>query len=448
MFSDIAGYTAIMGRDEKEGLSVRDAHRELLRTLLPGFNGRLLTDLGDGALSSFQSAIDAVNCARAFQAASNSNSQVRIRVGIHVGDVLFSDDTVLGDGVNIASRLVAIAPAGGICISERVYEEIRNQRGMAVRGLGQKYLKNVSRPIGVYLVSEAREGETTTELRVPARRRLPFAAVALAGVAVVAALIYVFTLRRSPGTPPIAESPLAAHIIRSIAVLPLDNYSGDPNQEYFADGMTDELTTDLATISQLRVISRGSVMRFKGQRRPPTPEIAKLLNVDAVIEGSVMRVGERVRISAQLIDAPADKHLWAKSFERDSRDVLTLQDEMASAIAKEVEVQLTPNQQVRLTRAKTVNPAAYDAYLKGRYFVSRPSDDNVTKAIEQFDEAIRLQPNFALAYSGLADTYNWAGANETIITAAAAMTKEKAAAQRAVQLDAGSAEAHTSFGAY
>ena len=202
-----------------------------------------------------------------------------------------------------------------------------------------------------------------------------------------------------------ASSPRAsrrsATIIRSIAVLPLDNYSGDPNQEYFSDGMTDELTTDLANISALRVISRGSVMQYKGAHRPPTPEIAKALNVDAVVEGSVVRVGDKVRINAQLIDAPDDKHLWAKSFERDSRDVLALQDELASAIAKEINVQLTSDEQTRLTSAPVVNPEAHDAYLKGRYFINRPSDENLKKAIAEFEEATRLDPNFAPAYSGL-----------------------------------------------
>src|SRR5260370_10427948 len=152
MFSDIAGYTAIMGRDEQEGLEARNAHRELLRTILPRFNGRLLGGLGDGALSSFHSAIDAVNCARAFQAATGNDPKLRIGVGIHGGDVFFADNTVIGDGVNVASRIVGLAEPGGICISERVYEEIRNQRGMTVRSLGQKTLKNVSRPIHVYQV--------------------------------------------------------------------------------------------------------------------------------------------------------------------------------------------------------------------------------------------------------------------------------------------------------
>jgi adenylate cyclase len=449
MFSDIAGYTAIMGRDEQAGLEARNSHRELLRAILPRFNGRLLGDLGDGALSSFHSAIDAVNCARAFQASTGSNPQFRIRIGIHVGDVLFADDTVVGDGVNIASRIQALAPPGGICISERVYEEIRNQRGMAVKSLGQKNLKNVSRPIGVYVLSDG--ADSSAAAKSPARTsRTKSRVVAMAGAGAIAltALAYVTLTRRSPT--PNSTAPLASnsHVIRSIAVLPLDNYSGDPKQEYFADGMTDELTTDLATISQLRVISRGSVMQFKGDHRPPTPVIAKLLNVDAVVEGSVLREGDKVRITAQLIDARADKHLWARSYERDSRDVLALQDELASAIAKEINVQLTPGEQARLSSAPVVNPTAYDAYLKGRYFFNRPSDENLKKAIAQFEAAIRLDPNFAPAYSGLSDAYLWAGFNEGVFTAAEAMPKAKAAAEKAIQLDDTSAEAHTSLAVY
>jgi TolB-like protein/Tfp pilus assembly protein PilF len=260
--------------------------------------------------------------------------------------------------------------------------------------------------------------------------------------------VYVLATRNR-SAPLATTAPIGGpHVIRSIAVLPLDNYSGDPSQQYFADGMTEELTTDLATISQLRVTSRGSAMQFKGDHRPPTPEIAKLLNVDAVVEGSVLRVGDKVRITAQLIDAPADKHLWAKSYERDSKDVLALQDEVASAIAKEIEVQLTPNEQARLTSAATVNPAAYDAYLKGRYFFDRSSDENLKKAIALYEEAIKLDPNFARAYAGVADAYSWAGWNEGVFTAAEAMIKEKAAAEKAIQLDDNSAEAHASVAAY
>ena len=276
----------------------------------------------------------------------------------------------------------------------------------------------------------------------PLWKRAAWAALAIALASVGYVIATSGLLRPSP------SAPGAATVIRSIAVLPLDNYSGDPNQDYFAEGMTDELTANLATISQLRVISRGSVMQFKGKDRPPTPDIAQRLKVDAVVEGSVSRVGDRVRITAQLIDARADKHLWAKSFDRSSRDVLALQAELASAIAREVNVQLTSSEQTRLTAAQRVNPEAHDAYLKGRYFFNRPSDDNLQKAIAQFEEAVRLSPAFAPAFSGLSDAYLWAGYNEGFLTASEARPKAKAAAEKAVDLDGNSAEAHTSLAVF
>jgi TolB-like protein/Tfp pilus assembly protein PilF len=239
-----------------------------------------------------------------------------------------------------------------------------------------------------------------------------------------------------------------AGAIRSIAVLPLDNYSADSTQDYFAEGMTDELTSDLATISRLRVTSRGSAMQFKGKSRPSTPEIAKALNVDAILEGSVSHSGDRVRITAQLIDARADRHLWAKSFERSSSDVLALQAELASAIAAEINVQLTPSERTRLSDAPSIDPEAHDAYLKGRYFFNRPSDANLQLAIAQFEEAVRLSPTFAPAHAGLSDAYLWAGYNEGFITASEAKPRARAGAERAVELDSNSAEAHTSLAVY
>ncbi|MFI5280815.1 MAG: protein kinase, partial [Gemmatimonadales bacterium] len=242
-----------------------------------------------------------------------------------------------------------------------------------------------------------------------------------------------------------ADSPA---VIRSIAVLPLDNFSGDSTQDYFAEGVTGELTAALATISQLRVTSRGSAMQFHGKSRPPTPVIAKTLDVDAIVEGSVARSGDKVRITAQLIDARADRHLWAKSFERRSGDVLALQAELASAIAHEINVHLEPLEQTRLAAAPSVNPEGHDAYLRGRYFFNRPSDENLRKAIAQFEEAVRLSPTFAPAYSGLSDAYLWAGYNEGFLTAPDARPKAKDAAERAVQLDSNSAEAHTSLATF
>ncbi len=293
------------------------------------------------------------------------------------------------------------------------------------------------------LIRQALE-ELTKPAAVVARPSPVWRLPAFAALVILMGLA-VYLVARSGGLRSAAIDP---HAIRSIAVLPLDNYSGDSSQDYFAEGMTDELTADLANISQLRVISRGSAMQFKGEHRPPTPEIARKLNVDAVVEGSVLRAGDKVRITAELIDARADKHLWAKSFERNSRDVLALQDELASAIANEIHVQLTPSEQSRLTSAPSVNPEAYDAYLQGRYFFNRPSDENLSKAIVKFEEAVKLDPNYAPAFSGLSDAYLWAGYNEGVFTAAEARPKAKAAAEKAIQLDNNSAEAHTSLAVF
>lgn len=277
------------------------------------------------------------------------------------------------------------------------------------------------------------------------RRRLGTLALALVGVLGLVAVAR-YGLPWYPVSPEAASGTTAE--IRSIAVLPLDNYSGDPAQDYFAEGITDELTATLATISQLRVISRGSVMQFQGRNRPPTPQIAEVLDVDALVEGSVVRSGDRVRITAQLIDARADEHLWAKSFERNSDDVLALQADLATAIALEINVRLTEGERSRLAAAPSVDPAAHDAYLRGRYFFNRPSDENLKKAILTFEEAVALDSTFVSAYSGLSDAYLWAGYNEGFITASAAKGKARAAAEKAVALDSTSAEAHTSLAVF
>ena len=233
--------------------------------------------------------------------------------------------------------------------------------------------------------------------------------------------------------------------IRSIAVLPLENLTGDPGQQYFTDGMTDALITNLAQIGSLRVISRTSTMHYLDSRKA-LPEIAKELGVDAVVEGSVARSGNRVRIDAQLIQASTDRHLWAKGYERDLKDVLVLQSDVARTIANEVQIQLTANEQARLS-ARPVNPDAYEAYLKGRFFWNKRNKEAINKSIEYFNDAIRLDPGYAAAYSGLADAYTITGCGAPAgIPIQEAGPKAKAAALKAVELDENSAEAHTALG--
>jgi TolB-like protein/DNA-binding winged helix-turn-helix (wHTH) protein/Tfp pilus assembly protein PilF len=237
----------------------------------------------------------------------------------------------------------------------------------------------------------------------------------------------------------------AATSIRSLAVLPLDNFSGDRSQDYFADGMTDELITDLAQISALRVISRTSVMVYKGTRKP-LPEIARELNVDAVVEGSVQRSGDQVRITAQLVQASADKHLWAQSYEGDLRNTLALQKQVARSIAEQIRVQLTPREEASLKSVRSVNPEAYESYLKGRYFWNKRTADGLKVALAYFNQAIEEEPKYAQAYSGLADTYALLGDWQyAVMTPKEALPKAKAAALKALELDENLSEAHTSL---
>jgi TolB-like protein/DNA-binding winged helix-turn-helix (wHTH) protein/Tfp pilus assembly protein PilF len=249
--------------------------------------------------------------------------------------------------------------------------------------------------------------------------------------------ILAFWLFRSRGHTPTG--------IRSLAVLPLENLSADPSQSYFADGMTDELITDLAQISALRVISRTSVMVYKGARKP-LPQIARELNVDAVVEGTVLRSGDQVRITAQLIDASTDKHLWSRSYEGELRDTLALQNTVARAIADQIRINLTPQEQAALKNAKVVDPQAYESYLKGRYFWNKRTAEGLKVALAYFNQAIEEDPKYAPAYSGLADTYALLGDWQyAVMTPKEAFPKAKASAIKALELDSTLGEAHNSL---
>jgi TolB-like protein/DNA-binding winged helix-turn-helix (wHTH) protein/Flp pilus assembly protein TadD len=273
----------------------------------------------------------------------------------------------------------------------------------------------------------------------PQRRVLPTLWIIVAVALIIIVSIPILSAWRFRSRTPAPTS------IRSIAVLPLENLSGDASQNYFADGMTDELITDLAQISALRVISRTSVMAYKGARKP-LPQIARELNVDAVVEGTVLRSGHQVRITAQLIEASTDKHLWSQSYAGELRDTLALQNRVASAIADQIRINLTPQEQAALKNVKVVNPEAYESYLKGRYFWNKRTADGLKAALAYFNQAIEEDPKYAQAYSGLADTYALLGDWQYAVMAPKeALPKAKAAAIKALELDSALGEAHTSL---
>jgi adenylate cyclase len=442
--ADVHGYSRMMAEDEVATVEAIRSVRLLIGEQVSRHHGRVVDSPGDNLLAEFSSAVDAVRCAVEIQhdlAKRNlqlpTARQMEFRIGIHVGEVISKEASIYGDGVNIAARLEALARPGGVCVSGTVHDHIRDKLGIVFDDLGEQQVKNIARPVHVWRV---RMEKAQAPADGPSRIRQ---ATSVLGVVTAVVLLILGAWKFFPPEPA-RHPPAANRSIRSIAVLPLENLSGDPSQEYFADGMTEELITDLAQISALSVISRTSVMKFKGEHRASLPEIAKVLNVDAIVEGSVLRVGGKVRITTQLIDATADRHIWAKSYERDSRDVLALQDELASAIAREINVELTPPEQARLATSRIVNPQAHDAYLRGRYFLNSFSEEHVQKAIEEFELAVKIDPNFALAYIGLADAYNIG--EDWYYPANDVMPKAKAAAQKALQLDDSIAEAHTALG--
>ncbi len=326
MFTDIVGYTALMAKSEEKALRARERHRALVRPLVQRYRGEAIEVRGDESLSVFPSVLDAVNCGLAMQAEIEREPELALHIGIHLGDIVLRRGEVSGDGVNIASRICALSDGATLYVSEEVHQAVRNQPNFEATPVGEHQLKNVGRPVHVFRV----HGE--------------------AG---------------APSPEPTSTAAPARGPIQSLAVLPLEDLSGDPSQEYFADGMTEALIGDLAQIGSLRVISRTSIMQYKGARRP-LPEIARELNVEGIIEGTVLRAGERVRITAQLIRASTDEHIWAERYDRDLTDVLALQSEVAEAVAREVEASLTPQERVRLAHVPVISPEAHDAYLKGR----------------------------------------------------------------------------------
>ena len=407
MFTDMVGYTALGQKDESLSLAVVEAQQRLLRPVLARHGGREVKTMGDAFLVEFTSAIEAVRCAydiqrsvREFNLTLSSEKRVHIRVGIHLGEVVEKDGDIFGDAVNVASRIEPLAEDGGVCLTQQVYDHVHNKFEIPLVSKGKMSLKNVSEQVEVYRMAMPWDEEKVVSPTQLDRNR--------------------------------------------IAVLPFTNMSSDPEDAFFADGLTEEMITELSGLKGLGVIARTSVMHYKNTEKS-IKEIARDLGVRSVLEGSVRKAGNKIRITAQLIDAMDEEHLWAQRFDRELKDIFEVQSEVATCVAGALKVKLLDSEVTHTKKKHTESIEAYTLYLRGRTLWNRWDREGVLESLKLFQEAIRIDPNYAKAYSGLADAYAVAAEND-FMSLADGYAKSKEAATKALELDDTLAEAHASLG--
>jgi adenylate cyclase len=414
--ADVAGYSRLMGVDEEGTHERLKAHlRDLVEQKIKEYRGRTVKNTGDGLLAEFASVVDAVRCAAEIQRGMidrepevPEEKRLRFRIGINLGDVIVEEHDIFGDGVNVAARLEGLAEPGGICISRVVRDQIRDKLPYPFEDRGEQSVKNIARSVQVYALRPEAVAELPTSgvpITAPRRRGI----VVSAAAATVAAFVLAITawslwpmIRPSPtaaptGTATSTIQPLVAPRL-SIVVLPFANLSNDPEQQYFADGVTEDLTTDLSRLAHMLVISRNSAFTYK-DKPANAKQIGRDLGVRYVLEGSVQRSGNQVRVTAQLIDAETDAHLWAERFDRDMGDLFALQNEITSRIANALNLELVTTEAARPTE----HPDALDYILRGRAAASEgATPDNVTQAIDLFEHALALDARSVEAQSALA----------------------------------------------
>ena len=430
--ADMVGYSRLAGSDEDRTLArLRGLRSDLVDPAIAAHHGRVVKRTGDGNLVEFRSVVDAVRCAIEVQngmvernAGLPPERRIQFRVGIHLGDVVEeSDGDLMGDGVNIAARLEGIAKPGAICLSEDAYRQVKGRLDLAVSDLGPTQLKNIAEPVRVYALEVGKPAEVKPKSAAPKQRPIfvPLAAGIVALIAIAGGAWYFLGANR-PATvtsnAPAARAD-AAHL--SIVVLPFRNLSGDPSQDYFADGITENLTTDLSRIRNSFVIARNTAFTFKG-KNIDTKEISKELGVRYVLEGSVQRDQNRVRVNAQLIDGETGAHLWADRFEESITDLFKLQDQVVARLANTLGYELVKAEAQRGTHS--TNPDAIDLTMRGWAALWQlPTKESITSARDYFERAIKLDPQNAEAMVGLAyarlraSFYGWSTAAEDKPTA-------------------------------
>ena len=404
----MVGYTALGQRNESLSLALVEEQRKLVRPVLARQNGREIKTMGDAFLVEFPSALEAVRCAYEIQRAAREfniplpeESRIRLRVGIHLGDVVESGGDISGDAVNVASRIESLADDGGVCLTRQVFDQVQNKFNLQFTSLGIRVLKNVSVPLEVFRLQMPWEEERPTSTSLFQKTR--------------------------------------------IAVLPFANMSPDPNDEYFADGMTEELISTVSSVGKLSVISRTSVMGYKRTDKK-IREIGRELNVGTVLEGSVRKSDNRVRVTVQLVDVGEDKHLWAQSYDRELKNIFELQSDIARKVAEALRVRIQPSEEVEISKQPTLNDEAHLFYLKGLYLWNERTKESMNKAIEYFKRSVEKDPEFALGFAGLA-LCHYTLAHNQHTEPKAAKAKAKEYITKALELDDRIAEAHSTLSA-
>ena len=416
--ADVVGYSRLMEADEAGTLAALKAHRsELIEPKIADYHGRTVKTTGDGFLIEFPSIVEAVQCAIDLQTGMSERNadtpddlQFRFRVGINVGDVMIEDDDIFGDGVNVAARLQEIAEPGEVYISRSARDQIRDKLDVPLEDLGERQVKNIARPVRVFRV----QIESSQTAPSPAQER-------------------------TPNVRPQASEQ------KSIAVLPFENMSGDPEQEYFADGIAEDLITALSKVSELFVIARNSTFTYKGQA-VKVEQVSDELGVKFVLEGSVRKAGNRVRITAQLIDGGTGGHLWAERYDRDLEDIFAVQDEVTQQIVSSLEVTLKAGESQRLASHETDDVNAYDCLLRGRELFMRFTQEDNLRAREAFQKSLEIDPDCAPAYARLAQTYLWESRFEGSVSTQRSAERAAAYVRKALSLDEALPFAHGVMG--
>jgi adenylate cyclase len=412
--ADVVGYSRLMEDNEEATIQTLNTYRNSMSTLIQQHRGRVVDATGDNLMAEFSSVVDAVRCAVETQkemsqrnAELPENRRMLLRIGVNLGDIVEEEDLIYGDGVNIAARLEGLAQAGGICISRTAYDQVKNKLELGYEFLGEHSVKNISEPVHVYKVLMEPEavGKIIGEKRKE-KRWITLSAVIVLLIGVGGLAGWYLYLEQSKQVEPASIEQMAYPLPDkpSIAVLPFDNLSGDPEQEHISDGITEEIITALSKTRKLFVIARHSTFTYKG-KPVKVQQVSDELGVRYVLEGSFRKAGERVRVTAQLIDATTSHHLWAERYDRDLKDVFALQDEITMKIINALEVKLTEGEQASIPRKGTASLEAYVKALQAIEYLNRRNKDDNLLARQMAEEAIALDPGYSRPYRVLGYTY-------------------------------------------